>query len=123
MLYHIWPWPTRFALIPNVPALIIGALVLWPVEIFAGTLPEAVEAAALLAIVFILWRCVGRRFDRRWQVSDKAGWVALITFTSACFTLALLPIGPDYLLYGVVLWLVAVAVLIAATRVGRGLSA
>ena len=112
--YHVWPWPYKFAAVANMPAVLAGLLLSWPIEAAFPKLPEIVLLAPSLLFVFILWRWVGARLDSRWKPSDKVPWVALLLFTLACLVGALIPsayVGyTGYLLYGLAVWVVTVIV-------------
>lgn len=43
-------------------------------------LPEALQLAPSLSLVWILWYWVGVRSDRRWLIVDKVPWIALLVF-------------------------------------------
>lgn len=121
VVYHVWPWPFRFAEILNVPAVLIGALVLWPIDKCASNLHEYLECSALLPFAFVLWYWVGSRLDRRWHPADRDPWIALLTFMSFCLMLSLIPIRwSDFLSCGVALWLGTAIAIISATRACAG---
>ena len=57
--FHVWPWPFKFAAILNMPALIVGGLVSWPLDSLRPGLPESVAVLPTLLFVPLLWYWVG----------------------------------------------------------------
>lgn len=108
-VFHVWPWPYKFAIVSNVPAFLVGTLLLSPIGIAWPELPESAQIAPSLLFVALLWRWVGSRLDRRWRVGDKAPWIALFAFTLVCLAGAFLPIGyAGFIPYGFVVWVITV---------------
>ncbi len=112
--FHVWPWPYKFAAIANMPAFLAGALVPMPSKTLRPELAEAIELAASLLFVAVLWHWVGYRLDRRWHRANstsglataKAPWILLFAFTAVCFLGAILPMGyVGFIPYGVVVWI------------------
>jgi hypothetical protein len=112
--FHVWPWPYKFAVVLNVPAVLMGLLLAWPI----GTAWPEVSVSEYLAympsllFVPILWYWVGSRLDRRWSSGDKTPWIALLIFTLVCLVGAFIPIGyVGHLPYGLAVWLVTAVVI------------
>ena len=110
--FHLWPWPYKFAVISNMPAVLLGLLPAWPLEVIWPGAPEFVANVLFLLFVPLLWFWVGSRLDRRWGVGDRTPWVALFVFTFVCLVGAFLPIGyVGYLPYGLVVWLLSAVII------------
>ena len=62
--FHVWPWSYKFAAISNIPAFIVGGLVLLPINAIWPKLPGALDFALSLVFVAMLWYGVGHRLDR-----------------------------------------------------------
>lgn len=106
--FHVWPWPYKFAAVSNLPALFAGSLVTVPIGAMKPTLPEALQLAPTLLFVFCLWYWIGSRLDRRWKLTDKTPWIALLIFTSVSLTGAFIPLGyVGYLPYAFIVWVLA----------------
>jgi nitrate reductase NapE component len=106
--FHVWPWPYKFAAVSNLPALVAGLLLTIPISAMKPTLPEALQLAPALLFVLFLWYWVGARLDRRWSVSDKTPWIALLVFTLVSLAGAIIPLGyVGYLPYGFTVWMLA----------------
>lgn len=98
--FHIWPWPFKFAVIANIPALLpaLGIEQVWP------RIPEAVEAALSLPFVPLVWYWVGYKLSG----SSSTALRFLLVFTLACAVGAVLPIGyVGFIPYGILVWLIA----------------
>jgi hypothetical protein len=118
-VFHVWPWPYKFAVISSAPAFITSAVLLWPIGVTWPRLPEYIQHSPSLLFVLLLWYWVGKRLDQRWSITNRIPWIALFAFTSLCLLGALLPIGyVGYLPYGVMLWATA-GVVIARFGVGN----
>ena len=119
--FHVWPWPFKFAAISNLPALFAGSLLTIPISAVKPTLSEMLQLGPALFFVFLLWRWVGARLDRRWSGDDRTPWIAILVFMVLSSVGALLPLGyTGFLLYGFVVWVVASLVLSRTTRVCSG---
>jgi hypothetical protein len=122
--YHIWPWPYKFGAISNVPALLGGLLLSWPIDAVGPGLPESWVMAPSLLLVVLLWYLVGLWLDTRWSVGDKIPWIALVFFTLICLIGALAPsryLGDvGYFPYGIAVWAIAAIILYRVPRRARG---
>ena len=58
-VFHVWPWPFKFAAILNMPAFLAGGLLSWPLDYFRPGLPEWVSALPVLLLIPLLWYWVG----------------------------------------------------------------
>jgi len=118
--FHVWPWPYKFAAIENLPALLGGLILTWPIKAIKPDLPEAVQAVPSLLLVVVLWYWVGSRLDRRCLVGEGTPWIFLIVFTALCLTGAFLPIGyTGYLPYAALVWLVAILTFLGMNKHSR----
>ena len=114
--FHVWPWPYKFAVISNLPGVLAGLLLSWPLGLIWPGMSEYMEDVPSLLFAAILWYWVGSRLDRRWRLTDKAPWIAVSIFTLVCLAGAFLPMGyTGYLPYGLAVWVVA-GVLIGLVR-------
>jgi hypothetical protein len=115
--FHVWPWPYKFAVIANIPALVAGSFLAWPIGSLFPRLPEALQMAPSLLLVWILWRWVGSKLDLRWRVAEIVPWGALVIFCLVCLAGALVPIGyVGYLPFGFLVWMITT---IAVARCNR----
>jgi hypothetical protein len=110
--FHVWPWPYKFAVISNLPAVLVGLLPAWPLGVLWPGVSEYVANIPFFLLIPLLWYWVGCQLDRRWHVSDKTPWIALFIFTLICLVGAFLPLGyTGYLPYGLAVWFAAAVVL------------
>jgi 4-amino-4-deoxy-L-arabinose transferase-like glycosyltransferase len=78
--------------------------------------------APSLLLVAMLWYWVGSRLDRRWSVSDKTPWIALLAFTVVSLAGALVRFGHvDYLSYGFIIWVIVALTISRFTRTCSGI--
>jgi hypothetical protein len=120
--FHVWPWPYKFAIVSNMPAVFLGSLSSWPIAALWPMLPESVQMALSLLLVPMLWYWVGGRLDKRWTISDMIPWIALLVFTLVCLVGAFAPIGyVGYLPYGFAVWVVTALTVSRQTRVCPGI--
>jgi len=104
-VYHVWPWPYKFAVVSNIPAFLLGLVLSWPIGTAWPGASEYVTNLPSLLFVPILWYWVGSRLDRRWSVADKTPWIALFVFTLVSVVAASIPIGyVSYVPFGIVVW-------------------
>ena len=97
-VFHVWPWPLKFAAILNMPAFLCGLVLSWPLNYLRPGLPEWVSILPSLLLVPVLWYVVGSWVDRR--LFDKAelrlpefvAWVLLLLLTLVSVTGALVPL-------------------------------
>jgi hypothetical protein len=122
--FHVWPWPYRLAAISNIPALLAGLLLSWPIDAVRQGLSESLVMAPSLLFVLVLWYLIGFWLDTRWSVGDKIPWIALVFFTLICLIGALAPsryLGDvGYLPYGIAVWAIAAIILYRVPRRARG---
>ena len=110
--FHVWPWPYKFAVISNMPAVLFGLLPAWPLEVIWPGVLEYVENVLFLLFVPLLWYWVGSGLDRRWRMADKTPWIGLFLFILVSLVGAFLPIEyTGYLPYGLSVWLVTAVVM------------
>jgi len=105
--FHVWPWPYKFAVVANLPAFLAGLMSAWPVSSMWPKLPESAQLVPSLLCAVIFWRWVGSRLDRRWRVTARTPWIALLLFTLVCLAGAFLPLGyMGFIPYGIAVWMV-----------------
>jgi hypothetical protein len=110
--FHVWPWPFKFAVVTNTPAVLSWVLVGVPIGARWPSTPEAVSFAPSLLFAALLWYAVGRWLDRQWDTSrrpatlSKWPWFLLLLFTVICAAGASIPSTTAYMIWGVVVWLV-----------------
>jgi hypothetical protein len=92
-VFHIWPWPFRFAAILDMPAFLAGGLLSWPLELIAPGLPEWVSALPMLPLVALLWYWIGAWADRTLAFGNTGHahrlWFVLVIFILLCAVAAL----------------------------------
>lgn len=129
--YHVWPWPFKFAVVTNLPAFLVWAVVGWPIGERWPDISEGAMAAPALLFVAILWYGVGAWMDKQWErisrPASKVGrpWMLLAAFTALSATAASVYIRfptSEYLEMGAVLWL-AVGLGVATVTVFRNVRA
>jgi hypothetical protein len=90
----------------NLPAVLAGAVVSWPISEAKPNLSEALQICPWLLFVAALWYWIGLKMDRQWDVREAAPCLLLAIFSVVCVTGALIPIGyTGYLPYAVIIWL------------------
>jgi hypothetical protein len=112
--FHVWPWPYKFAVVSNMPAVLVGLLLALPIGAAwpGASVSEYVAYLPSLLLVPILWYWIGSRLDRRWSLGDKTPWIALSIFTLVCLLGAFIPIGyVAHLPYGLAVWLITALVI------------
>jgi hypothetical protein len=109
----IWPWPLKFAMILNVPALLIAALIEWPINSLWPNLPEYLQLLPVILLVALLWYVIGCWLERRSGTVDHAGnstkllWAIVLFFVLFCAVGAVLASASSMLLYGLGTWIAA----------------
>ena len=111
-VYHVWPWPYKFAAVLNMPAFLAGTLIAWPISEVWPTLSEIVLFSPTLLFVALLWYYIGRHIDRiesatasRKALRAATLWTSILVFMGVSAGLAYLHTSyTSYLLYGVLLW-------------------
>lgn len=118
--FHVWPWPFKFAAVLNMPAFLAGSLLSWPLDALRPGLPEWVSVLPMLPCVTLLWYWIGLRLDQRQGAFrgrrvEKVQWIVLILFTGVCAAASSIPerLGSytSFILYGLILWVLAAIVL------------
>jgi hypothetical protein len=112
--FHVWPWPFKFAVVQNMPAVLIGSLFAWPVDTFRPGLPEWISMLPALLSVPLLWYSIGFWLDQRRNAENNANsanrqWILLAVFTSICAAASSIPesVGGyvSYLPMGILVWI------------------
>ena len=87
--FHTWPWPLKFAAVLNLPAILAGLLVSWPLDALKPDFPELISFLSVLLFAPLLWYRIGAWLDRR--ISGNAhgnartrGWILLLAFGVSC---------------------------------------
>src|SRR5690348_12009333 len=97
-VFHVWPWPLKFAAILNMPAFLGGLVLCWPLSYLRPGLPEWISSLPSLLLVPVLWYAVGswadkRQFDKaKMRLPGYVGWVLLLLLTLVSVTGALVPL-------------------------------
>jgi hypothetical protein len=116
---HLWPWPYKFAVILNMPAVLAGNLFSPLGSAHGPGASEAVGGIASLLMTLPLWYWIGHRFDRPRGCRNNRR-LSFRFFLSTLIVLSLLGallLGPIfYLLYGIALWMAAVFGIARSTR-------
>lgn len=104
--FHVWPWPLEFAVILNMPTLLAGALLAWPLEYLRPGLPIWVTALPVLLVVSLFWYWVGSWADR--NISERARCISLPVFILVCAAASSISkyVGgyTSYFLFGIAIW-------------------
>jgi hypothetical protein len=112
--FHFWPWPFKFAAILNMPALIAGVLVSWPLDSLRPGLPESVSILPTLLFVPLLWYWVGSWADRTPGFTHNRKHRLVFSISFLLFTLvcagatsisAFVGSYTSYLFFGIAIWL------------------
>ena len=113
--FHVWPWPFKFAAILNMPALIAGVIVSWPLDSLRPGLPESVSLLPTLLFVPMLWYLVGLWADRTGRSThNRNSWlvfsISFLLLTLVCAGAASISafVGSytSYLFFGLAIWLI-----------------
>jgi hypothetical protein len=110
---HIWPWPLKLAVILNMPALLIVALIEWPINSLWPNLPEYLQLLPVILLVALLWYVIGRWLEPRSGTIDPAGnskkllWAMVLFFVLFCAVGAARASASSMLLYGLRAWIAA----------------
>jgi hypothetical protein len=112
--YHVWPLPYRFAVIPNIPAMLAAGVIEWPIGTIWPNMPEPFGFVLFLLLVPILWFFVGLQLDRDPSAYRRSSWL-LIWFAVFCAIAMFTPGYVGYVISGSVLWL---AFVVLVVRIG-----
>lgn len=114
--FHVWPWPLRFAVILNMPALVASGVVSLPVGYVWPKAAEIFWYLPTLVAVFFLWYWVGSWLDRTVRVEanrnrSSRGWTLVLAFAGVCAIAASRPYRvtslANFELFGVLVWIAA----------------
>ena len=107
--FHVWPWPFKVGAIWALPAFFGGSIVMMPVNLLIGPLPEAAELLPAGALALPLWYWVAARLER---YSPAMRWASLGVFLVLSLAGALLPLGyTGWFPFGVLAWCAATLLL------------
>ncbi len=126
--FHTWPWPLKFAAVLNLPAILAGLLVSWPLDALKPDFPELISFLSVLLFAPLLWYRIGAWLDRR--ISGNAhgnartrGWILLLAFGVSCAATSSVPPNfagyTSYLPFGIAFWMTVVVGMTASTIVSR----
>ena len=122
-VFHVWPWPLKFAMILNLPALLIGALLSWPLQYFRPALQGWVSDIPMLLLIPLFWYWIGSWTDKRvghrdTKHNEQWRWILLFFFIFVCAAVSLLSgyVGgyTSFALFGIAIWLAVALVGIAS---------
>jgi len=111
-VYHVWPWPYKFAAVLNMPALLAGILIAWPISDVWPTLSEAAQFSPALLFVALLWYYIGRHMDQIVSAPASPRALRVATLWTSIFIFVVISAGlaylhtsyTSYLPYGILLW-------------------
>jgi hypothetical protein len=112
LVFHVWPWPLKFAQILNTPALLIGGILGWPISNNWPELPEYVQLAPAILLVPLLWYWTGLWLDLKCNAGDfgqnsrKLVWAVIFLFILFSAIGAALSTYASQILYGIAAWVV-----------------
>jgi hypothetical protein len=111
MRFHVWPWPLKFAVILNMPALLLGLALFFPTDAMGLRTPDWVSYLVLVLFVPLIWFWVGRWFDKLNDFDSiakqrKGSWIAVGMFTVSCAGLAMIR-SSSFTVFGALIWLAA----------------
>jgi hypothetical protein len=125
-VFHIWPWPFKFAAILNMPAVLAGGLLSLPFDYLRPGMPEWVSVLPVLLLVPLLWYWLGSWADRivrtaQGKISARQWWIWIMLFMFLCAVASSIPphIGGEtsYVPFGIAIWMVfAVGVQVSGAR-------
>jgi hypothetical protein len=113
MVYHVWPWPLKFAMTLNLPPLLAGALLFWPLYHVWPGLPIWVSDLAVLLLIPLFWYWVGSWADERVgsennRKSERWRWILLLLFLLVCAAASSISgyVGgyTSYVLFAIAIW-------------------
>lgn len=126
-VFHVWPWPLKFATILNLPALIVAAILSWPIGRFGPAVPKWLSYVPVLLVIPFFWYWFGSLLDKRvnsgnFRNSERWWWAAALLFTvvSAAASLVSTYVGSysSHVVFGAAIWLV-VAIGLKASATSR----
>jgi len=111
MVFHVWPWPLRFAAILNMPALLLGLTLLELTHELGLGVRDWVAYFVLILFVALTWFWVGRWLDKVSESESnkkqrRSAWIAVGAFTVSCAALATIN-GSSFTGLGILIWLAA----------------
>jgi|SRR5215472_1887672 len=123
--FHVWPWPFKFAAILNMPALLAGALLSWPLD---NLLPRFPDWGPTLLLTPLFWYWVGSWTDKHFSSGEngkykRGRWAMLLLFMGVCTGASSIPrsVGgyTNYVLFGIAIWVVAAIAMKATPSLRR----
>jgi hypothetical protein len=112
LVFHVWPWPLKFAMILNMPALLASVVLSWPLDYFRPGLPEWVSYLPVLLLIPLLWYWLGSWADKyvrseNTRNSERWRWILLLIFIFVCAAAAAISGGStSCAVFGILIWLV-----------------
>jgi hypothetical protein len=122
--FHTWPWTFKFTAVLNLPAILAGLLLSWPLGALKPDFPELISFLSVLLFVPLLWYWIGSWLDRRINGNTNGnararGWVLLLAFGIVSAAISSIPSNfagyTSYLPFGLVIWMTAVGGVTAST--------
>ena len=124
-VFHVWPWPLKFAMILNMPALLASVLLAWPLDYVWPGLSKWVSDLFVLLLIPLFWYWLGSWADKcvrpeNRRNGERKRWVLLLVFIAVCSAATWISgyIGgyTSHVLFGIAIWLlVAIGVKISTT--------
>jgi hypothetical protein len=123
-LFHVWPWPLKFAMILNMPALLASVLLSWPLDYFRPGLPEWVSDLPVLLLIPFFWYWLGSSADKSIGAGningERWGWTLLLLFIFVCAAASSISgyVGgyTSFVVFAIAIWLVvAIGVKVSTT--------
>jgi len=125
-VFHVWPWPFKFAAILNMPAFLASGLLCWPLDYLWPGLPDGVSALPVLLLVALLWYWVGSWADKvvrteQGRIGEQRPWIWLMLFTFVCAAASSISayVGgyTSFVLFGIAIWMaVTIGVRVSRAR-------
>jgi hypothetical protein len=126
-VFHVWPWPLKFAIILNLPALLASVLLSWPLDYFLPGLPEWVSDLPAMLLIPFFWYWLGSRADKSIGAGNSSGgrwrWTSLLLFMFVCVAASSVSgyVGgyTSFVVFAIAIWLVVAIGLKVSTTLGR----
>lgn len=113
--FHVWPWPYKFALITNLPAFLVAALVKWPIQSAWPNMPDAIGWVLCVCFMAAVWYHIGSRFDAV-STSRRQPWAFVLAFNVFAAMGVLAPGYIGFVLFAVPLWMAFYALALTVFR-------
>jgi hypothetical protein len=113
-VFHVWPWPLKFAVILDMPVVLAGYFLSIPLNYLRPGLPEWVASLPILVLTPLFWYWCGVWADGHVSagttfLTARSGWTLLSFFVLLCSAASLvsgyLAGHGGYLIFAVAIWL------------------